>query len=254
MNKKVALTAIIPTLNEEHNIREVLESVSFADEIIVVDSFSTDNTVAIAKGLATKVIQHEYINSATQKNWIIPQAKHEWVLIVDADERITRALQEEIINVLENNPDKNSYWIHRSNFFMGRKIRYSGWQNDRVIRLFRRDICKYENKRVHAEIIPVGKTGTLKNKILHNTYTSIDDYIKKLNRYAWWQANDLHNNGFGRINFFHILIKPMYRFFYHYFIKLGILDGMPGFTISILNAYAVGTRYIKLWLKRKKLN
>jgi glycosyltransferase involved in cell wall biosynthesis len=254
MNKKVALTAIIPTLNEEHNIREVLESVSFADEIIVVDSYSKDNTVAIAEELATKVIQHEYINSATQKNWIIPQAKHNWILIVDADERISKDLQKEITNVLDNKPDNNSYWIYRTNFFMGKRIKYSGWQNDKVIRLFKRDSCKYENKQVHAEIIPCSKTGTLKNRILHNTYTNIDDYINKLNVYGWWLANDLDKKKIGKINFFHILIKPFYRFIYHYFIKLGILDGIPGFTISKLSAFAVWTRYVKLWLKRRELN
>ena len=254
MNKKVALTAIIPTLNEEHNIKEVIESVSFAEEIIIVDSLSTDNTVAIATELGAKVIQHEYENSASQKNWAIPQAKNEWILIVDSDERITGALREEIISVLRNSPDKNSYWIYRSNFFMGKKIRFSGWQNDRVIRLFKRDICRYEEKQVHAEIIMCGKPGTLKNKILHNTYTSIDEYVNKLNRYAWWQAKDLKNNSFGRIYLFHIIIKPLYRFFYHYILKLGVLDGMPGFTISVLNAYAVGTRYIKLWLLRKNID
>jgi len=254
MNKKLALTAIIPTFNEEHNIKEVLNCVSFADEIIVVDSFSKDNTFDIAKNFATKVIQHEYINSATQKNWIIPQAKHEWVLIVDADERITEALQKEIVNVIENNPDKNSYWIYRTNFFMGKKINYSGWQNDKVIRLFKRDLCKYEDKQVHAEIIPCGNTGVLKNKILHNTYTNIDDYINKLNVYSWWLSKDLDEKKIGRITFFHIFIKPFYRFIYHYFIKLGILDGIPGYTISKLSAYAVWTRYIKLWLKRQKLN
>ncbi|MBN1251131.1 MAG: glycosyltransferase family 2 protein [Bacteroidales bacterium] len=253
MDRKVALTAIIPTLNEEHNIRDVIESVSFADEIIVVDSFSTDNTFAIAKETANKVIQHDYKNSAAQKNWIIPQAKHEWILIIDADERVTMALRDEIIGVLESKSKINCYWIYRANFFMGRKIKFSGWQNDRVIRLFKRDLCRYEHKQVHAEIIPVGKAGTLKNKILHNTYTNIDNYVNKLNRYAWWQANDLYNGKFGHITFFHIIIKPFYRFVYHYFIKLGIFDGIPGFTISILNSYAVGTRYIKLWLKRKKL-
>jgi glycosyltransferase involved in cell wall biosynthesis len=159
------LTAIIPTGNEEHNIREVLESVTFADEIMVVDSFSTDNTVAIAKEYTNFILQRDYKYSASQKNWAIPQATHDWILLVDADERVTPELQKEIKHILKNPPQHiTGYWIYRMNHFMGERVKYSGWQNDKVIRLFRKDHCKYEDKMVHAEIVTDGEVGFLKNK------------------------------------------------------------------------------------------
>jgi len=132
------LTAIIPTKNEAHNIVEAIQSVDFADEIIIVDSFSTDETLNLAKPRVTKVIQREYENSASQKNWAIPQAKYDWILILDADERVTQSLREEIQQILSNNPKESGFWIYRNNHFMGKKVRFSGWQGDKVIRLFKK--------------------------------------------------------------------------------------------------------------------
>ena len=173
------LTAIIPTGNEEHNIVEAIQSVSFADEVMVVDSFSTDKTVELAKPLANKIIQREYQNSASQKNWAIPQAKYEWILLLDADERITTELAEEIKDILSSQPIESGFWIYRQNYFMGKKVRFSGWQDDKVIRLFKRDECRYEDKHVHAEITTQGKIGFLKNKMLHNTLFNMQDYLLK---------------------------------------------------------------------------
>ena len=136
MNK---LTAIIPTGNEIHNIEAVIASVKFADEILVVDSFSTDGTFEKAQKLAHKVIRREYQYSASQKNWAIPQATHEWVLLVDADERVTPELETEIKEVLNNPTTHVAYWIGRNNHFMGERVKFSGWRNDKVIRLFKRD-------------------------------------------------------------------------------------------------------------------
>ena len=159
MNYKIS--ALIPTFNEEHNIAEAIDSVSWADEILVVDSFSTDSTVEIAKNKGAKVIQRTYEYSASQKNWAIPQASHDWVILIDADERITFNLKTEIINVVKNNLPYCAFWIKRQNHFMGKKIRFSGWQGDKVIRLFRKDKCVYEDKNVHAEMICDGKVGIL---------------------------------------------------------------------------------------------
>src|SRR5690554_3322106 len=186
------LTAIIPTGNEEQNIRGVLESVSFADEILVVDSYSTDKTVEIAREYTDFIIQRDYQYSASQKNWAIPQATHEWILLVDSDERVTPALQKEIIDIMKNPPpdDVAGYWIYRMNHFMGERVKFSGWQNDKVIRLFRKSMCRYEDKMVHAEIVTSGKVKFLKNRFYHNTYKGIDNHIQKLNRYASWQAID----------------------------------------------------------------
>lgn len=240
------ITAIIPTFNEAHNIEAVLQSVAWCDEILVVDSFSTDDTVEKAKKLATRVIQSEYINSASQKNRTIPQAAHPWILLVDADERVTPELRDEIQSMLKKETIPcDAYWIYRSNFFMGKEIKYSGWQGDKVIRFFKRDTCRYEEKSVHAEVITSGAIGVLKNKFVHNTYRDIFHYMEKWDRYTTWSAQDAFKKGV-RPNWFHYVIKPAFRFFKHYILQLGILDGREGYIISSLSAKAVFMRYVKV--------
>lgn len=249
MNK---LTAIIPTGNEIHNIDAVIASVNFADEILVVDSFSTDGTFEKAQELATKVIRREYEYSASQKNWAIPQASHEWILLVDADERVTPELKVEIQTLLKQPKQEHvAYWIGRINHFMGERVHYSGWKNDSVIRLFKRDYCVYEDKHVHAEIIAKGTIGKLKNKLSHNTYVTFDKYLEKMNRYAWWQAKD-YDKKTGTLTPYHFVIKPFWGFFKHYFIQSGFRDGLVGFTIGCVQAYVVFMRYVKLWLLRRE--
>ena len=229
----------------------VLASVQWCDEILVVDSFSTDNTLELAAKFHPRIIQREYINSASQKNWAIPQAAHEWILLVDADERVTPELKNEIQQILRNDtPDCDAYWIHRKNYFMGKEIRYSGWQRDKVIRLFKRDTCRYEEKQVHAEIITTGKTGKLKNKLIHNTFRDIFHYLEKWDRYSTWSANDADKKT-GNINFYHFIIKPGFRFWKHYIIDLGFLDGYTGFIVCSLAAKGVFMRYVKLYGMRK---
>jgi len=247
------LTAIIPTFNEAHNIVAAIKSLDFADEIMIVDSFSTDNTLELAKPLSTTILQREYQNSASQKNWAIPQAKHEWILLLDADERITLELKEEVIAMLKSNPDINGFWIPRINYFMGKRIRFSGWQGDKVIRLFKRDECRYEQKHVHAEIITKGEVSKLKNAISHNTYVSLEAMQNKLDRYAQWQAKD-YDGRTGQITPYHTVIKPFVRFIKHYIFQLGILDGKVGYIISSLQANAVKMRYHYLNKIRKERN
>ncbi|EDP71892.1 glycosyl transferase, family 2 [Flavobacteriales bacterium ALC-1] len=251
MNK---ITAIIPTGNEIHNIEHAIESVSFADEILVVDSYSNDGTFKKAQELADRVIRRKYEYSASQKNWAIPQAKHEWILLLDADERVTTELKKEIQEILKS-PPKNivAFWMGRNNHFMGERVKYSGWRNDKVIRLFKRDFCMYEDKYVHAEIIANGSIGKLKAKLYHNTYISIDKYIEKMNRYASWQAKD-YDKKTGLITPYHFVIKPFWGFFKHYILQSGFRDGFIGFTIGYLQSYVVFMRYVKLWLLRRKRN
>ncbi|WP_066225882.1 glycosyltransferase family 2 protein [Formosa haliotis] len=248
MNK---LTAIIPTGNEIHNIEAVIASVDFADEILVVDSFSTDGTYEKACELATRVIRREYEYSASQKNWAIPQAKYEWILLVDADERVTPELKAEILEVLKQpKPNVVAYWIGRMNHFMGERVHYSGWRNDSVIRLFKRDFCTYQDKHVHAEIITNGDVDRLKNKFYHNTYITFDKYLEKMNRYAWWQAKD-YDKKTGKITPYHFVIKPFWGFFKHYIVQSGFRDGVVGLTIGYIQGYVIFMRYVKLWLLRK---
>ncbi len=236
------LTAIIPTGNEEHNIVAALKSVDFADEKMVVDSLSKDKTVELATKIADTILHREYENSASQKNWAIPQAKYRWILLLDADERVTPELKKEVIKVINSNTHLSGFWIKRENYFMGKKVRFSGWRGDKVIRLFRRDECKYEKKYVHAEIVSDGEIGILKSKLIHNTYNSKKAYLQKLERYAKWQAKD-YDEKVKKINAYHTIIKPLIRFLKHYIIQLGILDGNVGFIISSYQARAVKMRY-----------
>jgi len=236
------LTSIIPTGNEQNNIIEAIQSVRFSDEVMVVDSFSTDDTVKLARPLVDTILQREYVNSASQKNWAIPQAKHEWILLLDADERVTSDLQNEVVRMINSNTEYSGFWIRRENYFMGKKVRFSGWQGDKVIRLFKRDECKYENKHVHAEIICSGKIGILHHKLLHNTFVSKEAYLSKLERYAKLQAKD-YDKKVKYLTPFHTVIKPIVRFLKHYLLQLGILDGYVGFVISSYQARAVAMRY-----------
>jgi len=245
------VTAIIPCKNEAHNIEAVLQSVSWCSEIMVVDSFSADSTVELAKKYTSRIIESEYINSASQKNRAIPLAQSEWILLVDADERVTEELKEEIQKILSaDSIEYDAFWIYRKNFFLGQEIKYSGWQRDKVIRLFKRDCCRYEEKEVHAEIVTSGKVGKLKSKLLHNTYKNIFHYLEKWDRYSTWGANEAAKKAVEP-NLFHFIIKPCFRFFKHYVIDLGFLDGYAGLIICSLAAKGVFIRYVKLYAMQK---
>lgn len=238
------ITAIIPCYNEEIHLAAVIESVRWADEILVVDSFSTDDSLAIARAAGVRILQREYENSASQKNWAIPQATHDWIVLVDADERVTPELRDEIQATLEA-PTCDAYWVRRQNYFMGQRVRYSGLQGDKVIRLFRKS-CRYEPLHVHAEVDTRGlKVGMLRGVLTHDTFKSVDDYLYKIKRYARWQALD-YDKRTPRVTGFHLWVKPAFRFFKHYILKRGILDGHVGFIISAVNAWAVFLRYWKL--------
>jgi glycosyltransferase involved in cell wall biosynthesis len=245
------ITAIIPTFNEEVNIREAIESVQWCDEIIVVDSFSRDCTVEIAKSFPeVRLLQHEYEHSAAQKNWTIPQATHPWIFLLDADERPTPELVGEIRSMLHSGTGYSGFWIYRRNYFMGKRINYSGWQSDKVIRLFKRDECRYQDKHVHAEIEAKGGIGFLNNKLIHYTYKDLSSYLKKADRYTTWGALDrfhkFEKTG-RRIGLPYLFFRPFGRFLRHYFLRLGILDGTHGFVVSALSASNVFIRAVKVW-------
>ena len=190
------LTALVPTFNEEEMLPGCLESIEWADEIFVVDSFSTDSTVEIARSRGARVVQHEYVNSATQKNWAIPQATHPWVLVIDSDERATPELAAEIRSLMELGLDRDAYRIARRGFFFGREIRHCGWETDRVTRLFLRDKCRYLDREVHADIDTTGlSVGELAGRFEHHTTRSFEQYFEKFGRYTTWSAKDLAERG-----------------------------------------------------------
>ncbi len=238
------ITAIIPTFNEEEHVAQAIKSVRWADEILVVDSLSTDKTVSLAKEHGAKVVEREYAYSASQKNWAIPQAEHEWIILLDADERVTEKLAKEIREELES-PEHDAYWIGRTNHFQGKLVRWGDWKRDAVIRLFKRDTCRYEDLHVHAEIQTTGSIGRLKHRLIHFTYKGMDHYMKKLDRYTNWGAHDRFNKGV-RLNAFHLVLKPVWSFVRSYLLRLGFLDGTVGFTVARLAAFTAYTRTQKV--------
>ncbi|MEO1623707.1 MAG: glycosyltransferase family 2 protein [Bacteroidota bacterium] len=242
-----ALSVIIPTYNEAAHIEAALQSVAWADELIVVDSFSTDDTLAIARRFPVRILERAYKSPADQKNWAIPQARHEWVLLLDADERITPQLAKEIQQLLQQPPPQDAYWIRRSSFFLGKRIRYSGWQGDKVIRLIRRDRCRYREVQVHEEIATEGiQVGQLKAAMDHYTCEELTPFLEKMRRYGQWSALD-HRSRTPRVGYFHLLVKPLWRFVNHYLLRLGFLDGWRGLLISAIMAWGVFLRYAYLW-------
>jgi glycosyltransferase involved in cell wall biosynthesis len=244
------ITAIIPTFNEERHIADAIASVRWADEVLVVDSLSTDRTLELARGLGARVIQREYGYSASQKNWAIPQASHPWVFLLDADERCTPELESEIKGVLSQGTAHDAFWIHRVNHFMGKRIDYSGWQSDKVVRLFKRDSCRYQDLKVHAEIESSGSISKLRQKILHYTYTDLANYLRKADRYTTWGALDrfekFQKQG-RRIGWPYLIFRPFGRFLRHYVWRLGVLDGTHGLVVSLLSAHNIFIRAVKIW-------
>ena len=251
---KNKLTIIIPCKDEQLNIRACIKSIqAIADEILVADSGSADKTMDIAREYQTKIIEREYINSANFKNWAIPQASHPWILLVDADERVTKELAQEIKDTLAGNPRFDGYYIYRKNFFFGREVKRSGWGTDKVIRLFKRDISKYKDMRVHSEIeVSSGKIGFLKDKLEHYTYWNFRQIMEKYERYATWAAEDLREKG-RRAGFTHLTLIPLWRFIRQYFIQRGFLDGIPGLLVCLTSMYYVFLKYAKLWAMEKGL-
>ncbi|MGH9364916.1 MAG: glycosyltransferase family 2 protein [Thermoanaerobaculia bacterium] len=241
------LTVLVTTYNEEANIRECLESVAFADEILLVDSFSSDRTVELARAAGgVRVLQRQYLGSAAQKNWAMDQIESPWILIVDADERVPPALAAEILNVLEAGPRADTYFIRRENIMLDRVIRHSGWSTDKVVRLIRTGTARYPNRRVHADIKPSGPAPVLSEPLKHVTFRSFDQYLEKLHRYAVWGAADLWRQG-HRSGPLQLALRPFWRFLRMYVVQAGFLDGKHGFILCALQAYGVFLKWARVW-------
>ncbi len=240
------LTAIVTTFNEVGQIEECLKGVAFAEEVVVVDSFSTDGTAEVARKCGAKVMQHEYRSPAAQKNWAIPQAAQEWVLIVDADERVTEELAGEIRRTIGDPRACDGYEVARRNFFLGREIRYSGWQNDWVLRLFRRGRGRYVERRVHEKMAVEGRVGRLKGRLIHHSYRSLDDYWRKLERYAEWNAAEARRQGV-RVSPLGMMFHPALRFWKAYLVRGGFLEGGHGLVVSLLTAVYAAAKDIRIW-------
>jgi glycosyltransferase involved in cell wall biosynthesis len=241
------LTLLIPCKNERSTIGPCIASVQgLADELLVADSGSTDGTVEFARSLGARVIEREYRWSGDFKNWAIPQAKNSWVLLLDADERASPELMDEIRKVLAA-PRYDGYWIRRLNHLFGHPVRWGSWKNDKVLRLFRRDQCRYVGSTDHAEIkISTGKIGSLQNRLIHYTCRSYEQYLPKVCRYASVQAELWHRKGY-RAHYHNLLARGPLRFLQSYVFKLGFLDGAAGLQCASLVAYQSYLKQARLW-------
>lgn len=253
MDTSQKITALAITYNEAAHIDGFIKSLDFADEIIIVDSFSQDETVQLAQTFdKVKVIQRAFVDFSDQKNFAIQQATNPWVLFFDPDEEITTSLKEEILTAVAN-PKADAYLVRRQFIFMGKKIRYSGFQTDWVVRIFKKESGRYDGSLVHETLDVEGSTAKLKTRVPHHTYTGIDNYTRKLHKYAALQAQMLYDRN-KRPTLFHFLFRPFYRFWHQYLLRLGILDGKEGFILAYINAFSVFKRYTNLWLLYRKID
>ncbi|MDO4880775.1 MAG: glycosyltransferase family 2 protein [Capnocytophaga sp.] len=241
------ISGLIITHNEEKNIREVLECFDFCDEIIIVDSFSTDKTLEIAKTFPNvKIIQNKFENFTQQRNLALENAKNDWILFLDGDERITPELKAEIITTLNSDNQKDAYYFYRKFFFAGKPIFYSGTQNDKNFRLFRKSKTKYiTDKKVHETLDITENIGTLKNKLLHYSVTDKESYRKKMIHYGQLKGKELFEKG-KKYSFFTQMAKTAFKFFKSYILKLGFLDGKEGLELCKLQTLSVFETYESL--------
>jgi glycosyltransferase involved in cell wall biosynthesis len=242
------ISVVIVTKNEEINIEDALKSVADAKEIVIVDSFSTDKTIELCKKYTGKVYQHEWQGFARQKQMAVDYSEGPWVLILDADERVTPELKAEIIGTISNT-NSNGFYMPRENYFIGKWIKHSGWWPDNTLRLFKKDKGRLEPREVHEKVVVQGSTGYLKNPIKHYTYRSVSDFVERMERYSTLAAKEIRKNS-GNAGLFSIAIKPLATFIKMYFLRRGFLDGTRGLILALLYSYYTLLKYVKVWERK----
>jgi len=243
MMEKISVAII--TKDEEQNIRDCLESVKWADEVVVVDNGSTDNTLKICREYGALVFQEEWKGYSRQKNSSIDKTRNEWVLSLDADERVSPDLHREIAGALDGDPSPDGFFIARKNFFLGRWIRHCGWYPDFNLRLFSEEPGRFQERAVHERVELRGKAATLKQPLIHETYRSLAGFLQRMDRYSTLAAREMHSQG-KRYRFRHIFFHPPFTFLQMYFLRAGFLEGHTGFLLSSLYSFYTFAKYAKL--------
>ena len=249
----LSLSVVIITLNEDANLARTLPSVAWADEIVVLDSGSTDRTRQVAETFKARFYVEEWKGFAAQKNSALAKATGDWILSLDADEEVEPALAEEIRTVLDANPSVAGFWVPRKNFFLGRWIKHGGFYPDPKLRLFRRGVGSFEHRLVHEDLKLNGEAASLKNHLVHNAYPTLDSYIEHMNRYSALGAQMAVAKGPRGFSLIDIALRPKLTFLYNYVFRLGFLDGREGMLLHAYHATSVSWKSAKAWeLSRKK--
>lgn len=229
------LSVTVIALDQEANIGPCLESVSFADEIVVVDSGSQDRTVEVARGYTHRIFETSWQGFGRTKNFALDQAQMEWVFSLDTDERVPPALKDEILAVVKADGPLTGYRVPRKNYFCGRWIRHLGWYPDYTLRLFKRGQGRFRDREVHEEVVVTGPVGHLKTPLDHFTYNSLGEYVSRMDRYARLAARELAKQG-RRPYPGELAWRPFFTFLNLYFIKRGFLEGAPGYILAVLGS------------------
>lgn len=238
------LSATLITRNESSNIRDCLETLQWVSEIVVVDQFSDDGTADMARSLGARVFQEPWHGFSAQKNLAVERARGPWILSVDADERLTPALQREIMTILEADGPEDGYHVARRNFFRGRWIRHGGWYPDYSLRLFRKGMGRFAERAVHERVVLQGRVGYLKEPMDHYTYASVGDYLIRMERYSRLAAGEIRSAG-RRVGWGALLFRPVFTFLKMYGLKRGFLDGREGFFLAVSYAYYTFLKYYR---------
>jgi glycosyltransferase involved in cell wall biosynthesis len=246
--RRPKVSGVITSFNEEHNIAECIESLLWCDEIILVDSYSTDKTPEIAQQYdKVRFFQRTYFGAGAQKNWAMQHVQHDWIFLLDSDERCTPELRREVEDLIATDPEHTAFMINRNVYILDKRIRYSGWQHDQVARLFRKGAAYYENRRVHSVLHTTGETPILDNAIEHYMVDrSFDEYAFRLAKYGYWNAAQCWRDG-DRTSALEVLLRPVWRFFRTYILQLGILDGSLGIIFCLLQSYSTYMKFAILW-------